>query len=106
MPIWPCPKGILVMLSRSSLSFVTYDQKLFRCHHRVCAIHHGIADEPTQTPWASGDLKDACPWRHRSKVGKQARPSHTFTLTYTPEVITFPPTEFLPVRPLRSPGSD
>ena len=31
---------------------------------------------------------------------------HTVTLTYTPEIITFPPTEFLPVRPLRFPGSD
>ena len=53
-----------------------------------------------------GDLKGARPWSHRIKLSRQARLSHTFTLTYTPEVNTFPPTEFLPVRLLRSLGSD
>ena len=56
--------------------------------------------------WAFGDLKGARPWSHRIELGRQVRRSRTFTLTYTPEIITFPPTEFLPVRPLRSPGSD
>ena len=64
------------------------------------------SDGPTQTPWAFGDLKGARPWSHRIELSRQAGPSRTFTLTYTPEVATFPPTEFLPVRPLRSPGND
>ena len=92
--------------SHSSLSFVTYDRKLFQGHHRLYAIHHRIVDGPTQTPYASGDLKGTRSWSHRIELGKQARPSRTFTLTYTPEVMTFPPTECLQMRPLRSPGSD
>ena len=94
------------MLSHSGLSFVTYNWKLFQCHHRLCAIHHGMADRPTQTPWTFGDLKGTRPWSHRIELGRQARLSRTFTLTYIPEFITFPPKEFLPVRPLRSLVSD
>ena len=106
MPVWPCPEGTWVTLSCSSLSFVTYDRKVFRCRHTLCAVHHGIADGSTQTPWAFGDLTGARPWSHRIELSRQARPSRTFTLTYTPEVATFPPTECLQMRPLRSPGSD
>ena len=46
----------------------------------------------------------ATAWSHRIELGRQARLSHTFKFTYTSEVITFPPIEFLPVRLLKSQG--
>ena len=53
-----------------------------------------------------GTLRGACLWSPRIELGRQTRPSCTFTLTYTPEVITFPPTEFLPVRSLKSEATE
>ena len=93
-------------LSCSGLSFVTYNRKQFQCRHRLYGIHHGTADGPTQTPWTFGDIKGVLPLSHRIKLSRQAKLNCTFTLTYTPEVITFPPTEFLQMRPMRSLGSD
>ena len=104
MLAWPFPEGTQVTLSPRGPSLVTHDQKPFLYHHRPSAIHYGISDRPTQSPWAPRDPKGTCLWSHRILLSRQVRPNRTFTFTYTPDVIIFPTRESLPVRLLKSWG--
>ena len=64
MPAWLCLEGTQVTLSPQVLAL----PPTIRNHSDIAtpsAIHHGITDGPTQTPWPPGDPKGTCLWSHR-----------------------------------------